>query len=450
MKRYTLIMKYIVINGPTQLKGKVKIQGAKNSAMKHIFIPLITNGKFTLENIPRIGSTEKHIEIAKILGAKVDWSNRNTLNIDTKNVNKSQIIPKELLYYTSDANKVIPILASRFGKCQIEINPERVDRGGDQIGSRNFDEIIPTLKEFGIEAKRKISRLIEFQLNSENPFNYKAPIPSFTISVLALFCALYKKGKSIITNTTLIPEFDDMVEFLIAAGAKIKKGNNQIEVYGPVQIKGIKYKNMYDPNDLVTWISAALATNSEIVIEGIDYTKMKLQTLESTLVKMNINIDLHTFITNIKPQLKRIKPTEIYTGPYPVFTSEWQVLFSPLLTQIIGTSKVIETLFANRMQHWNELKKMGTVFEFFKDPKFPEEDGKPRAVKVTGPQKLHGAKVDARDVRTGAALVIAGLIAEGKTTILNAEHINRGYEAIDKRLRQLGVEVERLQQTTED
>src|SRR3990170_1072247 len=146
-------MKNILIKGPSKLNGKVKVQGAKNSAMKHIFIPLITNDVFVLENIPRIGSTEKHTDIVKMQGAKVEWLGKNTLKIDTKNVIKPQTIPKELLYYTSDANKVIPILASKFGKCLVEIDPERSDRGGDQIGSRRFNEMIPILKELGIGTK---------------------------------------------------------------------------------------------------------------------------------------------------------------------------------------------------------------------------------------------------------------------------------------------------------
>ncbi|KKQ97337.1 MAG: UDP-N-acetylglucosamine 1-carboxyvinyltransferase [Candidatus Woesebacteria bacterium GW2011_GWB1_39_12] len=437
-------MKNILIKGPSKLSGKVKAQGAKNSAMKHIFIPLITNDTFVLENIPRIGSTEKHTDILKMQGAKLEWSGRNTLIINTKNVIKPQTVPKELLYFTSDANKVIPILASKFGKCLVEIDPERSDRGGDQIGSRRFNEIIPTLKEFGIGAKYKNSRLIEFYLNSKRPFKYKSPVSSFTISVLALFSALFKKGKSQISNFTLIPEFDDIVEFLIAAGAKITKAEKLLQVFGPVQIKGITYKNMYDPHDLVTWISAALTTNSKLTIEGIEYEKMKLQTLERTFDKMNIGMDLHKFTARLNPQLTSIKPLNIYAGQYPLFTSEWQVLISPLLTQIQGKSEVIETIFANRMQHWNEMAKMGVKFEFFKDPKYPEVDDNPRAVKVTGPQKLYGAKVDARDVRTGAALVIAGLAAKGKTEITNTEHIERGYENLVERLKSLGANINYL------
>ena len=434
-------MREISIERPSKLNGKVKVQGAKNSAMKHIFVPLFTNGEFILENIPRTGSTEKHIEIIKILGAKVDWLDKNTLKINTKNVTKAKIIPKELLYYTSDANKVIPILASRFGSCLVEVDPQRSDRGGDQIGSRSFDEIIPTLKMFGIGTRYLNTRLVEFYLTSSKPFNFIQPNNSFTVSVLGLFSALFKKGESTIVNYTSVHEFDDIVEFLIAAGAKIIKTENHLQVFGPIQIKGITYKNMHDPHDLVTWISAALTTNSELTIEGIEYKKMKLQTLEKTFDKMNIDIDLHKFTTRINPQLTSIKPLKIYAGQYPLFTSEWQVLISPLLTQIQGKSEIIETTFANRMQHWNEMAKMGVKFEFFKDPKYPEIDGKPRAVKVNGPQKLYGAKVDARDVRTGAALVIAGLIAKGKTEIKNIEHIERGYENLVERLKSSGASI---------
>jgi len=198
---------------------------------------------------------------------------------------------------------------------------------------------------------------------------------------------------------------------------------------------------MNDPHDFITWLFAGLATNSDIVIEGVEYEKMKLDVLEKILAKMNVDVDLHSPSLILKPQLANLKPVNIFSGSYPMFTTEWQVLISPLLTQIKGESRVVETLFANRMQHWIELAKMGASCSFFKDLKYHESEGRPRAVKVTGPQNLQGAEVDARDVRTGAALIIASLIANGKTTINNSEHIDRGYEAVHEKLKKSGVSV---------
>ncbi len=435
-------MSSLIINGPSKLKGKVQIQGAKNSAMKHIFIPMITNDIYTLENIPKIGSINNHLDLMHLLGSKITWHDKNTISINTKNISEIKRIPKESIYYTSGGCHIIPIIASKYGKCEIELDPERIDYGGDQIGSRRFKDIVETLKQCGYKYKRSES-YATFLIDSRASIKLRVPGNSFGASVNILFSSLFKNGKSTIIDYSHIPEFEDILNLLMKAEAKIIVTPRKLEVFGPAKLKGVTYKNMNDPHDLATWIFAGLTTSSEITIEGIEYEKMKLDVLEKILRKMNVEIDLHSYSTIIKPQLRNIKPIKVYSGSYPMFTTEWQVLISPLLTQIKGESKVVETLFANRMQHWNEMAKMGIHTTFFKDPHFPEVESMPRAVKVSGPQKLHGTKVDAHDVRTGAALIIAGLIAEGKTIIQNAEHIDRGYEAIDKRLNTLGVRVKR-------
>lgn len=437
-------MSSFIINGPASLNGSVKVQGAKNSAMKHIFIPLISEGEYLLKNIPRIGSIDNHIRLIKAQGAKVKWMGKNSLKINSKYISKPGLISKDLLYYTSDANKLIPILALKYGKCIIEIDPERSDRGGDQIGSRRFNDIFPTLNDLGIEHKYKNPRHIIFTCTSYKAFKYNAPIPSFTISVLALFSALFKKGKSELSNYTKVKEFFDIIDFLLKAGAKIKILKDKIVIEGPTKLKNVSFTNMYDVHDLVTWISAGLSTNSKLKIIGCQYKKMGLDPLEKIFKEMNAKINLQSSIIDLIPQLDKLKPVKIIAGFYPDFVTEWQVLISPLLTQINGESHVVETLFSNRMQHWNEMAKMGTVFDYFKHPKYPESEGKPRAVKVIGPQQLFGAEVEASDVRTGAALIITSLIANRKTKINNIEHILRGYEDIDKRLKFLGVNIKKI------
>ncbi len=433
-------MAKIIIEGPSRLNGVVKVQGAKNSAMKHIFIPLIYEGEYILENIPRIGSTEKHIELIEHFGAKIDWISNNTLHINTKNVNKNKLIPKELLYFTSGGNHIIPIIASRFGTCEIEIEENRTDYGGDKIGSRKFIDIIKTLKLCGISAQDKQTS-ITFTLESTKAFNFDVPVGSFTATVLAVFSALFKNGISRISNYTQVNEFHDILEFLLKAGANIKITPSYLDIMGPTVLTDATYRNMNDPHDFVTCLVAGLATNSEITIEGIQYQKMRLNTLDDVLKMMNINLDLHQDISTLKPQLENIKPISLFAGQYPLFTTEWQVLFSPLLTQINGDSNIVETFFADRMRHWSELEKLGIKFTFYKDPNYPETNNNPRAVKISGSQQLKGGNVNALDVRTGAALVIAGLIAKGETQISGIENIERGYENLVGRFRQLGADI---------
>lgn len=422
----------------------VKIQGAKNSAMKHVFIPLITNDKYNLKMIPRISTINKLLKIVNLQGGKTSWTKENVLEIDTRNVSGSHPIPEDLFYNTSGGINPIPIIASRFGKCEVEINPERKDRGGDQIGSRNLEEIIKTLRLCGIATSKKSNNILEFKLIDNSGFVFDVPVKSFSATIIALFSALFKKGRSIVKNPTTVAEFSDIINFLISAGAKIKLNKDELIIEGQTKLKGVTYENMPDVNDFITFLSAALATNSELKFLGIDYKKMKLDALMSTTQKMNIQIEFEKNTACVFPQLNKIKPTKILAGTHPLFVTEWQVLFSPLLTQIRGESEVIETLYANRMQHWNEMKKMGANFKFFIDPNYPEVEKQPRAVKVVGPQELHGSIVNARDVRTGAALVISGLIAKGKTEILEVEHLERGYENLVGRFKLLGADIKLL------
>jgi UDP-N-acetylglucosamine 1-carboxyvinyltransferase len=433
-------MAKIVIQGPAKLSGRVKLQGAKNSAMKHVFIPLISNGQFTLNNIPDIGSINKHLDLISLLGLKVDRLAKNQIFIDSSNIIPLKIIPKEFLYYTSGANHIIPILVSKFGECEVETDISRKDYGGDQIGSRVFKDIIDTLKLCGIVTLEKHSSLL-FKLQSQKPFEFNVPVGSFTATILAIFSALFKSGTSKIYNYTKVHEFEDIIDFLTSAGAKISKYPEFLEITGPTKLKGIKYTNMNDPHDFVTWLFAGLSTNSQINIQGIQFEKMKLQTLDNTLKGMNINANLHNNILDLLPQLSKIRPANIIAGQYPLFTTEWQVLISPLLTQVKGESRVVESFYSNRMQHWSELSKLGAKFSFYKVMKYKEIDGHPRAVKLNGTQSLHGSKVNALDVRTGAALIIAGLIADGVTEISQIENIDRGYENLVDRLRSLGAKI---------
>jgi len=310
-----------------------------------------------------------------------------------------------------------------------------------------LDHIIKTLKCLGIYYKETKKEHV-FQEISDKPFVYEIPVKSFSASVNATFSALFKKGTSKIIDPTEEAEFYDILDFLKKAGAEIKFQGNQLIVKGKAKLKGTEYKTMNDRQDFATWVSAALTTNSQIEITDIDYKKMRLEQMENVLNNMNISLYYSKDSCLVPSQLISIKPTEIFAGKYPDFQTEWQILFSPLLTQIKGKSRVVEKIFPNRMQHWKELEKMGVKYKYIESKIIPEyphtAKGKrpPNAVEVTGPVKLKGAKVEAQDVRCGAALIIAGLAAKGKTEILNIEHIERGYENIVKRLQELGVNIE--------
>lgn len=433
-------MRKIIINGPCKLNGTVQIQGAKNAAIRHLLIPLLTNDKFVFKNIPNIGTSHKMLEIVKLQGGQVKWTSKNTVEVNTKNVKISKTIPADIFFNTSGGIVAIPILASRFGQCKIEKEGERKDYGGDQIGSRKMEAVIKTLKCIGIDFKETKDYLI-FNKVSNKPFFYEIPVYSYAASVMAVFCALFNKGISQITKYTSEVEFFDVLELLKKAGAEIDITKEKIKIHGERNIKGVNYTNMSDRHDFATFLSAALSTDSKITLTNLDYEKMKLDALNDVVKQMNIRLKFKNNSCFINSDLSKLKPVKIIAGRYPNFQTEWQVLFSPLLTQVKGKSKVVDTIFTKRMGHWEELKKMGAKFQYFKVKEYPEEGNKPRAVKVFGHINLKGAKVTAKDVRSGAALVIAALTAKGKTEITGIEHIERGYEDIVGRFRKLGADI---------
>lgn len=400
---------------------------------------LLVNDKFSLENIPDIGSNRKLLELVMLQGASATWEG-NTVNIDTTKVDKPQIIPAELFYYTSGAIFLIPILAHRFGTCILETLDTRDDTGGCQIGSREFSIITNTLKELGINHTRENNQY-HFFVDSLAPFEYTVPVRSFSASVNSVIAALFKKGTSKISKITGEADFDDTIRMLMKMGAKIKQEGDILFISGQQGLHGVQFFNMFDRHDFITFLSSALTTNSEITICNIDHEIMKLDALDEVISQMGIQLEYSANSCYVPSQLSTLKPVNIVAGLYPNFITEWQVLFSPLLTQIKGDSKVVETVFANRMRHWEELGKMRARYEFYTDSLYPEAGNNPRAVRVTGPVELREASVKANDVRAGAALIIAGLAARGKTVVSNTEQIHRGYEHLVERLQLLGADI---------
>jgi UDP-N-acetylglucosamine 1-carboxyvinyltransferase len=438
-------MKKLIIRGPSKLSGSIKIQGAKNSAAKLVLLPLLINDKFTFTNVPRIGDSSNLLEIIKLHNVKVKWIDKHKVALDSTNMKKCPLIPKELFYYTSGAVFLVTILTSRFGECNIEKHPERKDYGGCKISSRAFSLIIDTIKSFGIRCQ-ETNKSYHFERKSFQAFDFTVPVRSFSATVNAVFSALFSEGICKISEITTEPDFLDILEAINKMGAGIIKKGNILTVECKRELHGIDYECVSDRNDFMTWLSATLATNSSFELKNIDYKRMGLEQMEKVVKDMNIKLEFSKNSCFVPAQLDTIKPTTIKAGRYPDFQTEWQVLFAPLLTQINGKSKVIELLYPNRMNHWKELEKMDANYKFLDSkiiPKFEPKEGEKvcNTVKITGPTKLKGAKVHANDVRSGAALVIAGLVAEGKTEITGVGEIERGYEDLKGRLKKVTVDI---------
>jgi UDP-N-acetylglucosamine 1-carboxyvinyltransferase len=250
---------------------------------------------------------------------------------------------------------------------------------------------------------------------------------------------MFKKGTSVIHNRSHEAEFEDVVRFLDKSGANVRIKGNDIFVEGPCSIKGIDFTTISDKNDFATWAMAIVATRSKGTLTSIQPKLMNIDPLLPILKTWKVKIRYDNDSATIDATSAKLTPIDIVAGQYPLFHTDWQPLLAPVLTQIKGDSSVIDAVYDNRLQHFTELGKMGSKYEFFSSPEYPSKSGTPRAVKVTGPVKLVGTTVKALDVRAGAAMAIAALIAEGETTITHTEHIDRGYENFCDRLKNLGV-----------
>lgn len=430
--------KTIVINGPCKLNGEVFLQGAKNSAMKHVLLPLIADGEYVLQNIPRNTSILSLIELVKVYGVQVEWTKENEVRMISQLLNNNQIIPADIFYHTSGGVLAIPIIASRFGACRVAVGA-RDDTGGDLIG-RKIGSVIDNLKNVGIEYGVR-DDIASFTKSSDRPFEFTIPNRSFGATVIALYAGLFKDGVSQIITPTQVAEFDDVLDAIEAMGAGITYKNDTLIVNGGRSLKAITYKNMYDKNDFATWLFMALATKSDIKIVNVDYRKMKLDAFQSLFDLCDGHVTFCDNWCQVDGSQINLSNLDITAGLYPYFDTDAQPLISVLLTQLNGASTIRETLYPNRLQYWTELAKFGAKYEYFSDSGLPEENGWPRAVKVFGPTKLTCAEVVATDVRAGAAMVIAGLVAEGKTVVSGVEHIERGYENFVERLKLLGARV---------
>jgi len=437
-------MSTYTISGPSNLTGTVSVQGAKNSAMKHVLMPLLVSGLFTLKNMPHISSITNLLELVSLFGPTVKWLDSNTVQIDSTSSLKLATISSELFYHTSGAVFLIPILVNHFGQCKIEFSKTRNDTGGDQIG-RTMDVYDQFLLQIGVTKTVTSSHWV-YQSSNTNSFNVDVKDSSFGLSVMLLIAALARHGQSRLNNITNAANFYDTLRILKLMGAKIDQDGSSLLITGSQSLHPVEFTNMGDQHDFATYVSLALTTQSSITINGYDFDQMKLQPLVDLFDQLGIqNHNLNNQSTSFvvpKIDIKKLQPVKIIAADFPKFITEWQVLFSPLFAQIPGQSQIVEGWFFDRMRHWFELAKMGAQYEYISVPEFPEKDSAPRAVNVTGINEFVGAKVLGKDLRSTACLIIAGLSARGQTQVSDPDdHLSRGYESFITNLSSLGANI---------
>ncbi|MCU0653319.1 MAG: UDP-N-acetylglucosamine 1-carboxyvinyltransferase [Candidatus Pacebacteria bacterium] len=419
-----MIQKFL-IKGGNPLNGEVTISGYKNSAGALLAAALLAEEPCVIGNLPLCTDVLDQIDIIKQMGAKIEWLEPRKIRIDAKDID-AQKIPYSLFEKMRVSILLIGPLLARFRNFKVP-HP-----GGDKIGIRPVKIHLETLKKFGVkfweengfycfEAPKKIEgtniALREFSV--------------IGTEIVAMVAAA-AHGKTTIEIAAAEPQVQNVCEMLKNMGAKIKGiGQHTLEIEGKGKLSGTEINVCADPLETGTFMIAFALTNGRGVIKNTE--PQHLTFFLERMRDIGINFDVDGTDIRIAPA-ESFKATKIQVLPYPGFPTDLQPQTAVLLTQAQGKSLIHEPLYENRSQHLQELRKMGADIEITD----------PHRALIFGKTELTGTKVDASDIRAGAALILAGLVASGETIVDNIHHIERGYEKFDEKLISLGAKIERI------
>ncbi len=415
-------MKKLVINGEQTLTGTVNISGAKNSAVALIPASIMSDGIVELENIPNISDIEALDEILEYLNVKVTRKD-SYMKIDpTKLENKEipELISKKLRasYYFMSA------LLAKYKKVEMYFP------GGCNIGSRPIDQ---TLKSFKLLGAKVIEENNKYTITAERLIgnDIYLDMPSVGATINAMLVATKADGLTRIYNAAKEPEIVSVATFLNQMGAKINgAGTSQIEIVGVNELNGCFTEVIPDRIEAGTYLIAGALVGSNLTINNV--IPNHLESLINKLLDMGVPLKINKDSITVSA-ISNLKSDKIKTLGYPGFPTDLQQIMTVLLTQATGLSIVEETIYENRFNNVKYLNQMGANINI---------EGK--KIFISGPTKLKGATVEATDLRAGACMVLAGLVAHGTTTITNVEHILRGYENIVEKLESIGAKIELL------
>ena len=408
-------MQKLTIKGKRELTGKISISGSKNATLP-ILAASILASQVKLKNVPLVKDIFTMVELLNFIGLETKLlKNKNTIEIKRKK-NINTLAPYRLVKTMRAGVLVLGPLLSKYGKAKVSLP------GGCAIGTRPVDLHLFALKKLGAKIKIKNGYILAEAKNGLKGKVIKFPSISVGATENALLAAFKAKGKTILKNCAIEPEVKDLILFLKKLGGQIKISGRTITINETKKQKLlINHKIIFDRIEFGTYMIAGALTGKKIIIDKIDpkIIKHEIDILKKMGVKINI---LKTSILIQKN--KSLKNINITTKPYPGFPTDLQAQLMVLMTQAKGVSKISENIFENRFMHVPELKRMGAKIKI-----------KNKTAFIEGPSKLTGAEVMATDLRASVSLVLAGLIAENRTIINRIYHLDRGYELLEKKLK---------------
>lgn len=416
-------MSAFVIKGGRRISGSLRVQGSKNSVLPILAATVLTEGKSVIHNCPKLSDTEGTIKILKNLGCKI-FREGNSIIVDTTDISSAEI-PEKLMREMRSSVIFLGAILGRMNSAVISTP------GGCEIGLRPIDLHLYAMKQLGVQVEENYGKLICSAPNGLRGKKITFSFPSVGATENAILASVTARGTTTIVNAAREPEIIDLCDFLNKCGGEIYgAGESVITIKGKEKLVPCEYSVICDRIACATYLIAGAVTGGDVVLENTN--PVHLSAVLPLLEEAGCDINVRCRAIRLKAPRRLNRIDKIITQPYPGFPTDAQAPFTTLVCVAKGTSVIVENIFESRFKHIPELVRMGAKIRM---------EG--RVAVIDGVERLYGAEVISPDLRGGAALVLAGLCAEGETVVNNIKFIDRGYEDFEDNLSMLNGDVKR-------
>lgn len=416
-------MDKLVITGGHQLKGEVTVSGAKNAVLAILSAAILAEDVCRIENIPDISDVSAMLGILENMGAFIKYINKTTIEIDSTHIN-SYVVEHELTKQLRASYYMIGVLLGRFNRAEVAMP------GGCYLGVRPIDQHIKGFEALGAEVTMEENAMVSARADKLLGNSVYLDVVSVGATINVMLAAVKAKGLTVIENAAKEPHIVDLANFLNTMGADVRgAGTDVIKIRGVETLHGCEYSVIPDQIEAGTYMVAAAATRGDVLIKNV--IPKHLESISAKLIECGVTVEEYDDAVRVSFD-RRPGKCNIKTMPHPGFPTDMQPQFAVLLSIANGTSIISESVWDNRFRYAEQLARMGAVIHV---------DGKTAIIE--GVESLKGAPIKADDLRAGAAMMIAGMVASGVTEIEEIHHIERGYENAVEKFQSLGAVIER-------